>query len=195
MDDRVLVAAMVAVFVIWGALLWPRLYDPLAHVASKMPVTEQKQTLAIVLAAVTAGIAATVPDLVLLAIVCGVMVSTDLLYHHLSLPLQGLAIALALARLSNLDDSVVYAHLGIGVALALIYLFLAGFDRNAGLGDATVMALIGLTAGFAAPVIVVAGTISPLAFVMFRRVKAREPQPLGGWWLAIMLAAAPLTVR
>jgi membrane-associated HD superfamily phosphohydrolase len=181
------------VLVICGVALWPRVYAPLAEIVDRARIARHRQALAVVLAAIVTGIAAaTVPGLAPLAIVCGVMVATDLAYRHLSLPLQALAVVLALVRLSSMSQPDAVMRLVAGVGLAAIYLVLAFFDSSAGLGDATALAVVGLVAGLAAPVVLTVGMFVPIALVAVGRVGAREPQPLAGWWLAALLGAAPL---
>jgi prepilin signal peptidase PulO-like enzyme (type II secretory pathway) len=179
--------------VVCGAALWPRVYAPLAETVDQARVARHRQTLAVALAAAMTGIAAaTVPGLAPLAIVCGVMIATDLAYHHLSLPLQALAVILALARLPAMGQADAVSRIGIGAGLAAIYLAFALFDRSAGLGDVAALAVVGLVAGLAAPVVLTVGMFVPIALVAVGRVGTREPQPLAGWWLAAMLGAAPL---
>jgi hypothetical protein len=179
--------------VICGAALWPRVYTPLGEITRQATIAAWWRLPAVALAAVVTGIAAaTVPGLAPLAVVCGVMAATDLAYRHLSLPLQALAVVLALARLPAMGASDAVSHLVAGVGLAVIYLIFALFDRSAGLGDVAALAVVGLVAGLAAPVVLTVGMFVPITLVAVGRVGAREPQPLAGWWLAALLGAAPL---
>lgn len=138
---------------------------------------------------------------VLLAVVCGALLYSDLLHRHLSLPFQATALLLALARLREMSPADTHVRLVLGAGLGLLWLLLAAADRRssgsarAGLGDASAMALVGLVAGANAPGVVIAGMLPPLLLVLARRVGAREPQPLAGWLLAALLLGAPWTWR
>ncbi|MCZ7543351.1 MAG: hypothetical protein M5R40_07330 [Anaerolineae bacterium] len=181
-----------------GAALWLRLYAP-ETAAQPTPAVRRAGASALaaagVFAAGCAGLAAKDTPGVLLATVAGALLYGDLLHRHLSLPLQALALLLALARLGRMPPAATHVRLVAGAGLGLLCLLLATADRRAGLGDVSVMALVGLVAGPNAPVVVIGGMLPPLLLVAARRVGARDPQPLAGWLLVALLLTAPWTWR
>ena len=188
-----MIGALVGLAVPPGAWLWLRLYAP------QMGARPRSIALrALAFAGGAAGLAGAVADtpaVLALAFVCGVLAATDLLHRHVSLPLQALALLLALDRLRAMPPPAAHIRLVLGAGLGLLWIALALADRRAGLGDASVMALVGLVAGANAPVIVIAGLLPPLLLAAARRVGAREPQPLAGWLLVALLLSAPWTWR
>ena len=190
--------AMVGALTPVGAALWLRLYAP-DTAAQPAPAARRAGASALAAAGVFAagcvGPAAKDTPGVLLAAVAGALLYSDLLHRHLSLPLQAPALLLALARLSGMAMTDVYARLGAGLVLGLLCLLLAAADRAAGLGDVSVMALVGLVAGARASVVVTAGALPPLLLALARRVGPRDPQPIAGWMLVALLLSAPWVWR
>ncbi len=142
-----LLAALLMPLAVEGAVrLWPRLYD-----CGDERLQRRRVRYAVILPCVALAALLVNPGLAAyLFVAClGIVAALDLAYHRISLPLQVLLVGSGWLLAGGASD-----HLLAGILLGISYLVLAvllsfvlGPVKSPGLGDAAVLAAIGLAVG------------------------------------------------